>query len=103
MNVWESLQSKVSHDELRQYWAPISPYPYIPRLEGRGKKILAVSGRYDPTFWPEFTNAFLLAMRNDGLDFESLSLPCGHYSMGVAPFKYAVGYRFGTFLFQALG
>ena len=23
--------------------------------------------------------------------------------LGVAPFKYAVGYRFGTFLFQALG
>jgi hypothetical protein len=34
---------------------------------------------------------------------ESLSLPCGHYSMGVAPFSYLVGYRFGTFLFQALG
>jgi hypothetical protein len=37
-----------------------------------------------------------------GIPFDSLSLPCGHYSLGVAPFKYAVGYRFGTFLFESL-
>ena len=103
MNVWEPLQAKVSHDELRHFWAPISPLPYVPKLQGTGKKILAISGRYDPTFWPEFTNAFLQEVQRDGLRIETLSLPCGHYSLGVAPFKYAVGYRFGTFLFQALG
>ncbi|HTS13487.1 MAG TPA: hypothetical protein VMH00_15325 [Candidatus Limnocylindrales bacterium] len=103
MNVWEPLQTKVSHDELRRFWAPISPFPYVPRLRGAGKRILAISGRYDPTFWPEFTNAFLQEVQRDGLRIETLSLPCGHYSLGVAPFKYAVGYRFGTFLFQALG
>jgi len=102
-NVWESLQAKVSHEELRRFWAPISPYPYIPKLSGTGKKVLAISGRYDPTFWPEFTNAFLHEVQRDRLQIESLSLPCGHYSLGVAPFKYAVGYRFGTFLLQALG
>ena len=69
---------------------------------GSHKKILAISGRYDPTFWPEFTAAFHEAIRRDGVQFESLSLPCGHYSLGVAPFSYAVGYRFGTFLRQAL-
>jgi hypothetical protein len=102
MNVWESLQSKLSHEDIRNYWSPISPFPYISRLHGSDRKILAVSGRYDPTFWPEFTNAFLSAVRSDGVQFEHLSLPCGHYSLGVAPFKYAVGYRFGTFLFRAL-
>jgi Alpha/beta hydrolase domain containing 18 len=101
-NVWESLQTKVSHEELRRFWSPISPYPYIPKLNGTGKKILAITGRYDPTFWPEYTNAFLHEVQRDGLQIESLSLPCGHYSLGVAPFKYAVGYRFGTFLMQAL-
>lgn len=101
-NVWESLQAKVSHEELRRYWSPISPYPYIPKLNGTAKKILAITGRYDPTFWPEYTNAFLREVQRDGLQIETLSLPCGHYSLGVAPFKYAVGYRFGTFLMQAL-
>lgn len=102
MNVWESLRGKVSDEELRRFWSPISPFPYISRLHGTGKKILAISGRYDPTFWPEFTTAFLEEVQRDGLEIETLSLPCGHYSLGVAPFKYAAGFRLGAFLFQAL-
>lgn len=102
MNVWESLQSKISKDELRHFWSPISPFPYLEKLHGTDKKILTITGRYDPTFWPEFTNTFLDSILRDGVQFESLSLPCGHYSLGVAPFKYAVGYKFGTFLFEAL-
>ena len=102
LNVWDSLQSKLSHEEIRRYWSPISPFPYISRLRGASKKILAITGRYDPTFWPEFTDAFFDATRGDGIHVERMSLPCGHYSMGEAPFKYAVGFRFGTFLFHSL-
>jgi hypothetical protein len=102
MNVWESLQAKVSHEELHNYWAPISPYPYLSKLHGSSKKILAITARYDPTFWPEFTNEFLANIRRDGVQFENMSLPCGHYSLGVAPFKWVAGYRFGTFLSEAL-
>ncbi|MGA8222908.1 MAG: hypothetical protein WB780_14750 [Candidatus Acidiferrales bacterium] len=102
MNVWESLQTKVSKEELHHYWAPISPYPYLSKLHGSGKKILAITARYDPTFWPEFTAEFLSNIRRDGVRFEDMSLPCGHYSLGEAPFKWAAGYRFGTFLSEAL-
>jgi hypothetical protein len=102
MNVWESLQSKVSQDELRRYWSPISPLPYLAKLHGSTKKILAITAQYDPTFWPEFTHDLLSKVRRDGIQFESLSLPCGHYSLGVAPFKFIAGYRFGTFLSEAL-
>jgi hypothetical protein len=102
MNVWESMQAKLSQEDIRHYWSPISPFPYISRLHGSGKKILAISGRYDPTFWSEYTNAFLSEICKGGVEFEHLSLPCGHYSLGAAPFKYVVGFRFGTFLFQAL-
>lgn len=101
-NVWESLRANVSQEEIRRYWLPISPYPYLSKMSHSGKKVLAISGKYDPTFWPEFTNDFLAAIRNDGVQFESLALPCGHYSLGAAPFKYAVGYRFGTFLRRSL-
>ena len=102
MNVWESMQGNLSAEEERHYWSPISPFPYISKLNGSHKKILAISGRYDPTFWPEFTAAFHEAVRNDGVKFESLLLPCGHYSLGVAPFKYIVEHRFGKFLRGAL-
>ena len=101
-NVWDALHHDFSLEEVRHFWSPISPYPYIPRLVGARKKILAISGRYDPTFPNELTQEFLAEMKRKGIPSQSLSLPCGHYSMGVAPFSYAVGYRFGTFLFQAL-
>jgi len=102
MNVWESLQTKLSQEDIRHYWSPISPLPYIPKLLGSGKKILAITGRYDPTFWPEFTNGFFSEIPRGGVEVDRLSLPCGHYSMGVAPFKWVAGFRFGTFLFQSL-
>jgi hypothetical protein len=102
MNVWESLQPTVTHEEIRRYWSPISPLPYISKLHGSGKRILAITGRYDPTFWPEFTEEFVRTIGRDGVHFEKLSLPCGHYSLGVGPFKYAAGYRFGRFLRRAL-
>ena len=101
-HVWDALHHDFSLEEVRHFWSPISPYPYIPRLVGARKKILAISGRYDPTFPNELTQEFLTEMKRKGIPSQSLSLPCGHYSMGVAPFSYAVGYRFGTFLFQAL-
>jgi len=101
-NVWESLAQNVSARELERFWSPISPSPYVAKLEGSRKRILTISGRYDPTFWPEFTAAFLGELGRDGLQAESLELPCGHYSLGAAPFKYAVGFRFGTFLLKSL-
>ena len=101
-NVWESLSAGVSREELRHYWSPISPFPYIANLRGAGKRILLITGRYDPTFWPEFTDALLDKLRGEQIEFENLSLPCGHYSMGVAPFSYIAGHRFGRFLQRSL-
>ena len=102
MNVWESMRTRLSPDDLRHFWSPISPFPYISKLNGSGQKMLAITGRYDPTFWPEFTNELLGQLRHNGVPFQNLSLPCGHYSMGSMPFKYAAGYRFGRFLSRAL-
>ena len=102
MNVWESMSETLTHQEAIHYWSPISPLPYIRKLKGAGKKILAISGRYDPTFWPQFTDSFLATMRRNNVALETVSLPCGHYSLGVAPFKFIAGYRLGTFLARAL-
>ncbi|MGD0962794.1 MAG: hypothetical protein ABSA57_02705 [Candidatus Acidiferrales bacterium] len=102
MNVWESLSTRISHEQARHYWSPISPFPYIPKLRGAGKTIFTASGRYDPTFWPEFTDAFHDTAQRNGVQVENLSLPCGHYSLGTAPFSYIAGYRFGKFLARAL-
>ncbi len=102
INVWESLRAKVTPEEIRRYWTPISPYPYVARLRASGRPCLAISGRYDPTFWPDLSAEFFAAMGNGEGGCERLELPCGHYSLAAAPFKYVAGLRFGTFLFQSL-
>ena len=101
-NVWESLQTSVTREELRHYWSPISPFPYIWKLQESPRDILLITARYDPTFWPEFTQALFEKMHLEKVHFESLSLPCGHYSLGVAPFSYITGFRFGRFLRRKL-
>ena len=95
MHVWEGLRAKVAAHELRRYWAPISPFPYVERGKGVGKRCLMVVGRYDPTFWPEFSELMLETLRSQGYEPETLVLPCGHYSLEVPPFSYAAGYRLG--------
>ena len=101
-NVWEPLRAKVSLEELRRFWSPISPYPYISKLDGTGKRLLAITADFDPTFWPELSAQFIAAVQRDGVRCESMHLPCGHYSLGEPPFSYLAGFRFGSFLMEAL-
>ena len=44
----------------------------------------------------------LAALKREGIPHDALVLPRGHYSLAEPPFKWAVGWRFGTFLFQNL-
>jgi hypothetical protein len=101
-NVWESIEPAASLEQVRRYWMPISPFPYIHKLRGAGKGMLAITGRYDPTFPRELTQALFDKMRSEGVPFDNLWLPCGHYSLGVAPFSYVAGFRFGRFLARSL-
>jgi len=102
-HVWETMaEAGIKLEELRQFWSPISPFPYIPKLRGAGKKILLITGTYDPTFLPELTAQLVAKLRCEEVDFEQLALPCGHYSMGVWPFSHMAGYRLGKFLEREL-
>jgi dienelactone hydrolase len=103
-NVWQSLAPHVTLDELREFWSPISPQPYIANRRDAlaGKKILTITAKYDPTFPFALSREFIQAVRAAKLPIDSTILPCGHYSLGVAPFSYIAGYRFGTFLRRAL-
>ena len=101
-HVWESLRASVSADELRHFWSPISPFPYVPRMRESTQKMLMVSARYDPTFWPEFSGDIIREVRKTGMESEVLSLPCGHYSLELAPFRLAAALKMGSFLFRNL-
>ena len=102
INVWEPMKQYISREAARRYWSPISPFPYVSKLHGAGKSILAITGLYDPTFSPALTNKFLGELDRNHVACQHISLPCGHYSLGVKPFSHIAGYRFGTFLRRAL-
>jgi hypothetical protein len=101
-HVWESLRHHVSVDELRDYWAPVSPMPYVERGMGAGKNAFMVYGKYDPTFIPELTHQMLAALRRNNANLRTLELHCGHYSLELPPFSHIAGYRMLTFLRSAL-
>jgi len=101
-HVWEGLRNKVTPDELRRFWSPISPYPYVSRMHGSAQKLLMVSGQYDPTFLPEFSSEIVRKVREQGIESEVLLMPCGHYSLELPAFSYPAALRMGGFLFRHL-
>jgi hypothetical protein len=102
-HVWEGLRHEVSVDELREYWAPISPMPYVERRMGAGRNTFMVYGKYDPTFLPQLTEEMLSALRRNGAEPRTLELPVGHYSLELAPFSYVAGWRMFSYFLEALG
>jgi dienelactone hydrolase len=101
-HVWEGLRDHVTVDDLRDYWAPISPIPYVERRMGAGRNCFMVYGKYDPTMLPELTEQMLYSLRQHGANPHVLELACGHYSLELSPFSYIAGYRMLTFLRSAL-
>jgi hypothetical protein len=101
-HVWESLRHHVTVDELREYWAPISPMPYVERGMGAARNCFMVYGKYDPTMLPDLTRQMLDSLRRHGAHPRALELHCGHYSLELAPFSYIAGYKMLTFLRSAL-
>jgi hypothetical protein len=101
-HVWEALRTKVTADELRRFWAPISPSPYLSRMAGGTQNMLMVTGRYDPTFWPEFSEEVIAGVRKSLPHAEVMRLHCGHYSLELRPFSYPAAFAMGLFLFRNL-
>ena len=97
-HVRQSLESGVDLQQLRFLWSPISPFPFIERLRGTKRRILALSGRYDLTFLPELSQQAYDEFDRCGLHYEVTWMPCGHYTMGKFPFSTLAGYRIVQFL-----
>jgi hypothetical protein len=107
--VWEGLSTShvrrgldghIDLERLRRCWLPISPYPYIDRM--RDKRVLLVYARYDTTFPLHLSEDLVKGFRRHGQTPETFVLRCGHYTTGVAPFKWFDGYALTRFLVKNL-
>ncbi|MGH9395012.1 MAG: alpha/beta hydrolase family protein, partial [Terriglobales bacterium] len=105
-HVRQSLEPHLDQEQLREAWRTISPASYLEpfaRLcERAPKRNLLIWARYDPCFLPQFSRAVLAAFRGLGLPHQARGLPCGHYTIGKMPFKYADAWLITRFLRREL-
>ena len=107
--VWEGLSTghvragldgHITLDQLRELWMPISPQAYVARV--RNTRTLLVYARYDTTFPVHLSLDLIHEFDRLGIGYELAVLPCGHYTTGLAPFKYLDGYVLTKFLLKNL-
>jgi len=101
-HVRKGLDGEVSLENLRALWLPISPQFHLDALRGRDLKTLLVYARYDLTFPVDLSRDLVKAFRARSIPHQVSVLPCGHYSTGVAPFKFMDGAVLTRFLHAAL-
>ena len=97
-HVRRSLEGAIELDELRRVWLPISPFPFINRLKGTTRPMLALSGEYDMTFPVSLTEDAYSEFRRLKIPINVKWLPCGHYTMGMFPFNAILAYSIVRFL-----
>ncbi len=99
-HVRQGLEGHIDIDELRHLWRPISPWSFIDRLADQ--KTLMIYARYDLTFPVDLSLKLVEELRRRRLPLDVAVLPCGHYSTGVAPYKFLDGFYLGKFLHKNL-
>ena len=85
-------------DELREYWLPISPIPFVPRLlKMRERPMRFIAARYDLTFPVDLSRDVIAEVRRHNIPLDVAWLPCGHYTIGETPWKYLDGWKIASF------
>jgi len=100
-HIRQGIESQIDLDRLRTAWDCISPVQYMDcfaSFEPVDKRSLFLYATYDTTFLPEFSRQVLEHVRKRGVDHKLVIMPCGHYTLGEAPFKFVVGYQICSFL-----
>ena len=107
--VWEGLstahvragmEGHIDLPRLREIWEPISPRTYMHRIGNRPS--LLVYALYDLSFPLQLSRDVVREFRSHNPPTRIRVLPCGHYTTGVAPFKYLDGYYLARFLHKEL-
>lgn len=105
--VWHGLSTEhvragfgdaLTLDELREYWLPISPTPFIKRLlKMRERPVRFIAARYDLTFPLNLSRDVIAEARRHIVPLDVAWLPCGHYTSGETPWKYLDGWKIASF------
>ena len=97
-HIREGLEPQIDIDRLRELWSAVSPMSYFRQFARWPRKSLLVYAKYDLTFLPKFSRQVVEEFERHRLDHKVVALPCGHYSLGEAPYKYMDGWQLASFL-----
>jgi dienelactone hydrolase len=93
----------VTLEELRSYWLPISPLPFMPRVASMNRRPMRfIVARYDLTFPVELSRAAIAEARRHDLPLDVVWLPCGHYTTGELPWKAIDAWKIASFFRKQL-
>ncbi|MEW5983274.1 MAG: abhydrolase domain-containing 18 [Acidobacteriota bacterium] len=107
--IWEGLstahvragmEGHIDLTLLRELWRPISPQCHMNKVLGR--PTLLVYALFDLSFPLHLSRDIVRQYRARDIPTEVRVLPCGHYTTGIAPFKYLDGYYLVHFLNRSL-
>jgi dienelactone hydrolase len=97
-HVRAGLSGQVDLDDLREFWMPVSPAPFIPRLlVMKPRPMRFIAARYDLTFPAEMSRRLIAEVRRLGIDLDVVWLPCGHYTLAEMPWKAIDAWKVATF------
>jgi hypothetical protein len=97
-HVRRALETALTNEDVRNAWLAISPNSYVSRLAGDTRPGLLISARYDLSFTPELSQLLFQECDRHGARLDRVIVPCGHYSLGRAPYKYYAGYLLVKYL-----
>lgn len=97
-----ALEDNISLEELRDCWAPLSPWFFIERLRQRPRPHLMITARYDLTFLPRLSDPVFARYLEQGLAYDRVELPCGHYTTAHFPFNVLDGWHICRYLRRQL-
>jgi dienelactone hydrolase len=95
------VESAIDLENLRRAWTAISPTSYVDKFARAPKKSLVIYAKYDLTFPPQFSRMVVEEFKRRNFDFESVELPCGHYTTGETPFKFLDGYHIVRYMVKS--
>jgi dienelactone hydrolase len=97
-HVREGFGNHLTVDELRDYWAPVSPLPFMARVATMAPRPMRfIVARYDLTFPIDLTHAAIAEARRHDLPLDVVWLPCGHYTTAELPWKAIDAWKIATF------
>lgn len=98
-HVREGFGDDLTLEELREFWLPISPMAFIPRIvKMKQRPIRFIYGLYDLTFPVDMSREVIKEAKRHGVKINVSAIPCGHYSLGEKPWVYWDALKIVSFL-----